>query len=145
MLWHHQNPVGIVIFSTPRVSIRHRTRFFQLTNTQSQASLAGLNDQLWLLQRVVLHPSYRGAGIASLFIRRACELCPVPWIETLTALGHIHPCFEQAGFQRRGTVAAQSPKAFAPANPIYYIFDNRNRFNESLSPTVGDTPPASAG
>ena len=60
--------------------------------------------QLWLLQRVVLHPTYRGAGIASDFIRRACELCSVDWIETLSAMGHANPVFERAGFMRVGVV-----------------------------------------
>ena len=32
-------------------------------------ALSALNEQLWLLQRVVIHPTYRGAGIAANFVR----------------------------------------------------------------------------
>jgi len=101
-----------------------------------------LNHQLWLLARVVLHPTYRGAGIAAAFVRRACEACPVPWIETLSAMGRVNPFFERAGFVRVGVirkdgrghpgdpyarrgvrVGARGDQRFS--EPVYYVFDNR--------------------
>ncbi len=100
-----------------------------------------MNSQLWLLQRVVLHPTYRGAGIASDFIRRACELCNVDWIETLSAMGHANPVFERAGFKRIGTVhrsgsatgaygsrtnlSAETVRKSRFSDPVYYVLDNR--------------------
>lgn len=104
-----------------------------------------------LLQRVVIHPTYRGAGLAAAFVRRACELCTFPWIETLTQMGHIHPFFEKAGFVRIGVSEAKTRSrknhsalyggkrrhgqpAFLTqetfdksryARPVYYLFDNR--------------------
>jgi GNAT superfamily N-acetyltransferase len=109
-------------------------------------ALAALNRQLWLLARVVLHPTYRGAGIAAAFVRRACQTCPVPWIETLTAMGRVNPFFERAGFTRVGVVRKQgrrewdvyggmygsrarvSAETWAKSRfsePVYYVFDNR--------------------
>ena len=106
-----------------------------------------MNEQLWLLQRVVLHPTYRGAGIGAAFVRQACELCPVDWIETLSAMGHASPFFERAGFTRVGIVGRSKRKdvragfmQFAGrshcvtaetqtkshfSDPVYYVFDNR--------------------
>ncbi len=110
-----------------------------------------LNRSIVLLQRVVIHPTYRGAGIAAAFVRRACELCPWPWIETLSQMGHINPFFEAAGFHRIGVTAPRhrSRRAHSAlyggqrrharqglvtqetfdksrfANPVYYLFDNR--------------------
>jgi hypothetical protein len=112
-----------------------------------------LNERLWLLQRVVLHPTYRAAGIASAFVRRACEQCPVDWIETLSAMGRVNPFFERAGFTKVGTitrtrharraggVSPPRPGQFGPrggvatetirksdySDPVYYVFDNRHR------------------
>ena len=37
-------------------------------------------------------------------MRRACELCPVDWIETLSAMGQVNPFFERAGFVRVGVI-----------------------------------------
>jgi N-acetylglutamate synthase-like GNAT family acetyltransferase len=96
-----------------------------------------------VLSRVVLHPTYRGAGIAAAFVRRACETCPIPWIETLTAMGRANPFFERAGFARvgvirksgssksgygaytRNRVSAETVAKSRFSEPLYYVFDNR--------------------
>jgi hypothetical protein len=119
-----------------------------LKNPRSGTALAALNRQLWLLSRVVLHPTYRGAGIAAAFVRRACETCPVDWVETLTAMGRVNPFFERAGFVRVGVVrkgpgqkgayggayggrgvgvSAESRGKSRFSEPVYYVFDNRGR------------------
>jgi hypothetical protein len=108
-----------------------------------------------MLSRVVLHPTYRGAGIGADFIRRSCELCPWPWVETLTEMGRINPVFEKAGFIRvptRGTgqdkprsrrghssiyggrrkngrrklVSRETYEKSRYARPAYFIFDNQS-------------------
>jgi hypothetical protein len=148
LLWHGAEPVGICVFGTPAASLSLRSRYFGLSNPRSRVALAALNEQLWLLQRVVLHPTYRGAGVAAGFVRRACGLCPVDWIETLTAMGHANPFFERAGFVRvgvirkasrdRGTthgaygsraarVSAETLAKSRFSDPVYYVFDNRRR------------------
>jgi uncharacterized protein len=94
------------------------------------------------MARVVLHPTYRGAGVAAAFVRRACETCPVPWIETLSAMGHANPFFERGGFVRvgivrkskggsahgayGGRVRAEADAKCRFSEPVYYVFDNRN-------------------
>jgi ABC-type ATPase with predicted acetyltransferase domain len=80
--------------------------------------MQAMNRNIWLLQRVVLHPSYRGAGMASAFIRRACELCPVPFVETLSAMARVNPVFEKAGFTRVGTV----PGKRSGPKPVYLMW-----------------------
>ena len=105
--------------------------------------LQRINRSLWVLARVVLHPAYRGAGIAADFIARACDTCPVPWIETLSAMGQFNPFFERAGFAKVGTVARSGRDGTAGAyagnkgrisgetveksrfsEPVYYIRRN---------------------
>jgi N-acetylglutamate synthase-like GNAT family acetyltransferase len=145
LLWHDREPIGICVFGTPAASLSLRSQFFGLSNSRSKVAMGALNEQLWLLQRVVIHPTYRGAGIAADFVRRACQLCPVDWIETLTAMGHANPFFERAGFTRVGVIrrtaksgkhGAYGGKARVSAEtlaksrfsePVYYVFDNRNR------------------
>lgn len=144
LLKYGTEPVGVCVFTTPAASLALRTRYFGLINPRSRVALTALNEQLWLLARVVLHPTYRGAGIAAGFVRAACRSCPVPWIETLTAMGHANPFFERAGFTRVGVVRKPETKAryggqFGPraactratveksrfSEPVYYVFDNR--------------------
>lgn len=138
MLWHDREPVGICVFTTPAASLTLRSRYFGLTRPRRSTALAALNAQLWLLARVVLHPAYRGAGLAAPFVRRACQTCPVSWIETLTAMGHVNPFFERAGFRRIGVIhksaRGRATGTYGTANryqgnrfsePVYYLFDNR--------------------
>jgi hypothetical protein len=163
LLWHGEEPIGICVFVSPPLSLSQRNRYFGRRGIWNRTSLQVLNRSLVLLQRVVLHPTYRGAGIAAAFVRRSCELCPWPWIETLTQLGHIHPLFEKAGFIRVGTtrVRQQSRRVHSAiyggrsharqkllsretfeksryASPVYYIFDNRAHCAER---NVGDRDP----
>jgi GNAT superfamily N-acetyltransferase len=145
LLWHDERPIGICVFAAPAAGLRPRHRFFGLKPQTDPLYLKRLNEQLWVLARVVLHPTYRGAGLAAAFVRQACQDCPVPWIETLSALGHLHPFFERAGFVRVGVVQKDrplSPRGYARlygnrrltaetcrksryATPVYYVFDNR--------------------
>ena len=143
LLRHADDPVGICVFTTPAASLTLRSRFFGLTNPRSRVALSALNEQLWLLARVVLHPTYRGAGIAAGFVREACRSCPVPWVETLTAMGHANPFFERAGFTRVGVVrqpdrgryggqfgtrtpcTRETVEKSRHSEPVYYVFDNR--------------------
>jgi GNAT superfamily N-acetyltransferase len=149
VLWHGREPIGICVFATPAASLTLRSRYFGLVNPRSGPAMAALNEQIWLLQRVVIHPTYRGAGIAARFVRRACELCPVDWIETLSAMGQVNPFFEKAGFVRVGVIrksensrgpsgayggkktrlTAETAAMSRTSEPVYYVFDNR-------SPTV---------
>lgn len=118
--------------------------------------LQALNQQLVTLSRVVLHPTYRGAGIAAAFIRASCQSCDWPWIEALAEMGHINPFFERAGFVRVGVSApahrsrarhsalygahrdptgrqrllsTESYEKSRHAQPVYYLFDNRSHQN----------------
>ncbi len=157
VLWHGDEPIGICVFTTPPKSLRQRSRFFGLTGRWSKWQLQTLNAQVAMLSRVVLHPTYRGAGLAADFIRASCRSCPWPWIETLTEMGHFHPFFETAGFvrvgaspairrsladhssiyARRGAKSERKPLLSAEtheksryAEPVYYVFDNRKSVPE---------------
>jgi uncharacterized protein len=151
LLWHGEEPVGICVFTAPAISLRQRGRFFGLSGRWSRVKLQALNRQLVTLSRVVLHPTYRGAGIASRFIRRSCEASGYPWIEVLAQMGHVNPVFERAGFQRVGVtrsagrtraehseiyggnrrrgprrlVSRETSDKSRYAEPVYYVFDNR--------------------
>lgn len=104
LLKHGPKPVGICVFGSPAASLALRTKYFGLQRPRSASSMQRINASLWLLSRVVLDPVYRGAGIAAGFVARACDSCPVPWIETLTAMGRVNPFFEKAGFERVGVI-----------------------------------------
>ncbi len=152
MLWHGAEPIGICVFATPAKSLRQRSRYFGLSGSWSRARLQALNAQLVTLARVVLHPSYRGAGLAAEFIRVSCHSCRWPWIEALAGMGQLNPFFERAGFVavgdgqvrdgsrrkhsdlygvqhgqdgRKKLISRESYEKSRYASPVYYVFDNR--------------------
>lgn len=157
MLWHGEEPIGICIFAAPAASLGPRNRFFGLSGRWTRPALQALNRRLVTLARVVIHPSYRGAGLAAAFVRRSCELCAWPWIESLAEMGRVNPFFEKAGFRRVGVaggvgrksrprerhselygggsgnngrrklISAETHEKSRYAEPVYYIFDNRRR------------------
>ena len=153
MLWHGDEPIGICVFTSAPLALRQRNRYFGLSGKWSRVKLRALNRQLVTLSRVVIHPTFRGAGLASAFIHQSCRACPFPWIEALAQMGHINPFFEKAGFVRVGVSRNQGFRSIAQhsaiygnktsthgrkrlvsketheksryAEPVYYIFDNR--------------------
>ena len=156
LLWHDDEPIGICVFTTPAKSLRQRSKYFGLTGKWSRLQLQALNRQLVTLSRVVMHPTYRGAGLAAEFIRKSCELCRWPWVETLAQMGNVNPFFERAGFVRVGTVkknfstrekhsaiyganrngskrnkgrllSKESHEKSKYAEPVYYVFENDGR------------------
>ena len=104
---------------------------------------------------MVLHPTYRGAGLAAAFVRKACETCPVPWIETLTAMGRANPFFDRAGFIRVGVIRKSGKPGYGAysrrgvsaetrtksrfSEPVYYVFDNRKKSNHRGCEILGKT------
>lgn len=150
LLKHLDMPVGICVFTSPAGSNSCRSKFFGLRGQRTTLSLRALNRQIWLLARVVIHPTYRGAGLASWFVHQACVGCPIPWIETLTAMGHINPFFEHAGFQHAGVCrhsnsvrryggqygerdsrcTSETMEKSRWSEPVYLIFDNRRNFTQ---------------
>ena len=153
LLWHGQEPIGMCVLGSAPMSLRPRNEYFGRTGSWNRTQLRMLNRQLAIVSRVVLHPTYRGAGVAAAFVRRTCELSPFRWIEALAQMGHINPFFEKAGFVRAGVSAAanksrqqhsaiyggrqkhdepklsqESHEKSQFARPVYYIFDNREAF-----------------
>jgi GNAT superfamily N-acetyltransferase len=161
VLRHGERPVGICVFSTPPLSLAARNRFFGRSGTWTRLTIGSLNRQLATISRVVLHPTYRGAGLAAAFVRQSCRICPYPWIEALAQMGRINPFFEKAGFtpiesstNRRVRPAVRSPVHGVPlrrvgrrrvqesparndvsrgGEPTYYIFDNRESMRANAS------------
>jgi ABC-type ATPase with predicted acetyltransferase domain len=149
LLWHGEEPIGICVFIGPPLSLAPRNRYFGRSGEWTRTNIRAMNGQLAMLSRVVLHPTYRGAGLAAAFVRRSCELSPFPWIETLAEMGHVNPVFEKAGFVRVDTTGAkgrtrrkhsalyggkrrnasligeETYRKSRYAQPVYYVFDNR--------------------
>ncbi len=62
-----------------------------------RAAIARLNAEVECISRVVVHPLYRGMGLARQLVRHVVRTSPVSLVESLAVMGRVHPFFEQAG------------------------------------------------
>ncbi len=91
---------GVLVESLPALQCRlrdHATggRYVGWPPGKERAAL--LNAELRCLSRVVIHPQYRGLGLAVRLVRHALATATTPYVEALAAMGHIHPFFAHAG------------------------------------------------
>ncbi|MEE9211797.1 MAG: hypothetical protein V3U29_04000, partial [Phycisphaeraceae bacterium] len=58
-----------------------------------------LNAELRCISRVVVHPQWRGLGLAVRLVRASLDDPQTIFTESLAAMGKVHPFFERAGMQ----------------------------------------------
>lgn len=150
-MWDGEEPIGICVFTSAPLALSQRNRFFNRRGGWSRLRIKLIDRQLVMLSRIVLHPSYRGLGLAPWFVRKSCESVGWPWVECLSEMGHFNPFLERAGFVRVGEskpdrsnrdghsaiygarmkngkkpkLTSSSHRKSRYARPVYYIFDNR--------------------
>ncbi len=59
-----------------------------------------LSDQVRCISRVIVHPRWRGLGLAARLVQWALATRTTPVVEALAAMGAIHPFLERAGMTR---------------------------------------------
>jgi len=90
---------GVLVVSPPVINVRGRNRAFagRYSGPDRQAAVARLNAEVECISRVVVHPAFRGAGLAVAMVRHALERAETSRVEALAAMGAVHPFFERAG------------------------------------------------
>jgi GNAT superfamily N-acetyltransferase len=96
-------PVGVIVYSMPLVNVALRNR---ATNNRyvglasREMSLRLLNCEMRCISRVVIHPQYRGIGLAQHLVRETLGLAGTPLVESLASMGRVNPFFSKAGMTR---------------------------------------------
>ena len=109
--------VGVLSYPTP--SNAARDRVLGLSGPRYGEKLAFVNRHIRTISRVIVHPQFRGLGLASLLVRRICNECPTRYVEAIAAMGEVHPFFERGGMRK-----IESDGGVIGANGrAYFIFD----------------------
>ena len=126
---------GVGVLSYPVPCCRERNIVFRLGGRRYGEKLAFANRNLRTISRVIVHPMFRAAGVASLLVRHLCEQCPTRYAEALATMGRVHPFFERAGMTRT------DPDD--PDRPVYFHFDRsaHRRGRRHCSPTTSSPRP----
>lgn len=85
-LRHEGSVIGVVVLQAPYPHDWEEAPYFR-----------EVCDRLRVLTRLVIHPSFRGAGLAKLLMRPS--LSRIPFIETRSALGLYQPIYLSAGYR----------------------------------------------
>ena len=93
-------PAAVLVESLPGLRCRMRDyalsdRYVGLKDVRERALL--LNAELRCISRVVVHPQWRGLGLAVRLVKAALDTATTPYTEALAAMGKVNPFFEKAG------------------------------------------------
>jgi GNAT superfamily N-acetyltransferase len=114
--WSRLVAVAVLTFPTP--ASRARERALNLTGPRYGPKLALVNAHVRTIARVIVHPQFRGLGLAARLVHRICEHCPTRYVEAFAAMGDVHPFFAQAGMRRIEPADADEA--------AYFLFDRED-------------------
>jgi len=99
-----------------------------------------LNAEIECISRVIVHPIYRGCGLAVRLVRHALTTAEAPLVESLAAMGAVHPFFQIAGMTCYGRFQG------ATRNYSYYLAcSKRATMKRSPAPLDRKHPPRAVG
>lgn len=92
--------VAVLVESRPVLHLAMREyalgdRYRALPDMRRRAAM--VNAELRCISRVIVHPQWRGLGLATRLVRHALDTATTTYTEALAAMGHVHPFFARAG------------------------------------------------
>lgn len=90
---------AVLVVSPPVIGVRGRNvaTHGRYLGKDRRAGLRRLNREVECISRVVVHPVFRGCGLAARLVRHAVATAELPLVEALAAMGKIHPFFLRGG------------------------------------------------
>jgi len=113
---------AVLIVSPPVLNCRGRNvatggRYLR---PNRRAGTRRLNAEMECVSRVIVHPIFRGCGLAVRLVRHALRTAATGRVEALAAMGAVHPFFERAGMTAYGRFGNG-------AGYHYYLAERRRR------------------
>ena len=112
--------VGVLSFPTLRHLARERALGLAASLSHKER-LAFTNAHVRTISRVVVHPQFRGLGLASELVRKLIDVCPTRYVEASAVMAHVHPFFEAAGMRR--VMCDERERENDAPMPAYFLFD----------------------
>ena len=107
-------PIAIAVLSYPCLNCTARDRALNLANLSPRNRQRFINQNIRTISRLIVHPTYRGLGLASILIQCILHNCPTRYTEALATMAKAHPLFFKSGMHE-----------FPPdddTKPHYYLF-----------------------
>ncbi len=96
--------IGVILYISPQHQLAIRNSVMPeyratLANTEI---LTRVNQEIVRIARVIIHPKYRGTGLATLLIKDTMQKTGYLIVETIAAMARFNPVFEKAGMKMVG-------------------------------------------
>jgi len=98
-----KRPVGVIVYAMPlaNVALRNRATNNRYAGLATRAmSLQLLNREMRCIRRVVIHPQYRGIGLAQYLVRETLGFAGTELVDAMASMGRVNPFFAKAGMKR---------------------------------------------
>ncbi len=96
--------VGVIVYGPPHLMLRARNLVLPHCKKQKNESwrkhAIRINRDIIRIWRVVIKPKYRGAGIATLLVKKTMPLTNFPYVETLAVMARYSRFFDETGMIR---------------------------------------------
>jgi GNAT superfamily N-acetyltransferase len=119
---HHDRVVAVGVLSYPTPSCSVREEVLKLSGQRyARKKIRWLNRNLRTISRVIVHPQFRGVGIASRLVRVMCSESGVKFVEAMAVMGQVVPFFTKGGMRQ-----------YEPAEgkPVYYLWDRNGQITK---------------
>jgi len=90
-------PIAIAVVSYPCLNCAARDRALNLSGFPSKKRLRFVNRHIRTVSRLIVHPAYRGLGLASILIKCILDNCATRYTEALATMAKAHPLFRKSG------------------------------------------------
>ena len=95
-----------------------------------KVGIARLNREVLTISRVIVHPIYRGLGLATRLVGDVLARLDAPLVEAFARMGAIVPFFKRAGMN----------ELRLEGRPVYYWRDGAGQLTRPSDATRGATP-----
>ena len=92
--------IGVGVLSWPTAVSKPRQEVFALDVHDYGQQVRWANENVRTISRVIVHPQFRGLGLARLLVGGLCAMCTTRYVEARAAMASAHPMFERAGMRR---------------------------------------------
>jgi ABC-type ATPase with predicted acetyltransferase domain len=116
---------AVLVVSPPVMAVRGRNIATggRYSGADRREAIRRLNREMECISRVVVHPTYRGSGLAERLVRHALATAQTPFVEALAAMGRVHPFLEKAGMSPTYLEHDSVRRRGAARRYVYYLAD----------------------